>query len=323
MVSTGAVASEIKVTDATVHYPDKESGARRIVLNDISLNVRGGEFVTVVGPSGCGKSTLLRLVLGSQFPNEGSVAVDSKPVEQVCRERGIVYQKYSLFPHVTVRDNIALGPVLEETSIPSRAAAAAFFFLPKKLRNALPLKYFRSYEKWGQEADQMLERIGLTVADGRKYPHELSGGMRQRVAIGQSLIMKPKVLLMDEPFGALDHTTREDMQLFLLEQWAEHKMTVFFVTHDLAEAVYLGTRLIGVSQFYTDSNGARGVGARIVTDIQVPGNHPKPHDYKYSKEFSALVQELQRRVLDPNHLQHIRDFNRTHQDAEKEVGGVS
>lgn len=305
----------INMEGVTVHYPDREHGGRKVVLNDVGLHVRSGEFITVVGPSGCGKSTLLRLVLGSQFANEGTVLVDGEHVSEVNRQRGIVYQKYSLFDNLTVLENIALGGILEETSIPDRVLAAPLFILPKGLRRKVPLPYFKASNQWMAKAVEILKRIGLSETDGRKYPHELSGGMRQRVAIGQALIMKPKILLMDEPFGALDHSTREDMQLFILEQWQQYGMTIFFVTHDLGEAVFLGSRLIGLSQFYKNGDGTRGHGAKIVSDIAVPGPHPRPNSFKSSPEFNRLVRSLEEKVLSPEHLQHIHEFDRTHADS--------
>ena len=296
----------IEISGLTVSYPNKGGNGRKVVLNDVDLRVNAGEFITVIGPSGCGKSTVLRTVLGSQFPNQGSVTVDGRQVEQVDRQRGIVYQRYSLFDNLTVLDNIAIGPILEETTIPERL---------------LVFPYLKSRRKWRTEAQEMLDRIGLSKQDGKLYPHDLSGGMRQRVAIAQAMMMNPKVLLMDEPFGALDHSTREDMQLFILEWWEKYGTTIFFVTHDLDEAIFLGTRVIRLSQHYTGEDGNKGVGARIVTDVTVPGDHPRPHEFKFSPEFTELKRQLERDVLDPKHLQHIHDFNLNHMDAKTVLGG--
>ena len=146
-----------------------------------------------------------------------------------------------------------------------------------------------------------------------KYPHELSGGMRQRVAIAQAAIMKPEILLMDEPFGALDDATRQEMQSFLLELWEESRMTIFFVTHDLEEALFLGTRIVVLSQYYVAADGVEG--AKIVTDKEVPGGHPKPHDFKYTPEFNDLLAQVRRDGLDPEVRQTIDEFDLSHRDA--------
>ncbi|HEX9868422.1 MAG TPA: ATP-binding cassette domain-containing protein, partial [Candidatus Tectomicrobia bacterium] len=204
-----------------VSYPknDNGPGGRNVVLNNVRLNIRAGEFLSLVGPTGCGKSTILRLILGSQFPTQGQVLVDGQAVSGVDRDRGVVFQKYSLFPHLTVLENIAYGPLLERTSMPQRV-----LYTPA---------YRRTRRQSLQEAREYLVRIGLQSWDGDKYPYELSGGMQQRVAIAQALMMQPKILLMDEPFGALDHNTRLAMQLLILEQWEESRMTIIFITHDL------------------------------------------------------------------------------------------
>ena len=266
-----------------VSYP-LSGGGRKIVLANVDLEIQACDFITVVGPSGCGKSTLLRLLLGSQFPTQGEAKLRGAPITGVDRDRGIVYQHYGLFPNLSVIDNIAFGPLLHQTNLWQRSCHTPGFF--------------RCRRKAREEARAYIEHIGLKSADVPKYPHELSGGMRQRVAIAQSLIMKPSILLMDEPFGALDASTREDMQMFILEQWEEHQMTVLFVTHDLEEACYLGSRIIALSQFWSDDQGV-GRGAKIVTDRTVSGEHPKPLGYKSSAEFLTLRSDVHRLALDP------------------------
>jgi NitT/TauT family transport system ATP-binding protein len=267
------------------------------------LNIRAGEFLSLVGPTGCGKSTVLRLILGSQFPTRGQVLVDGQAVAGVNRERGVVFQKYSLFPHLTVLENIAYGPLLERTSMPQRV-----FYTPA---------YRRVRRESLAEAQQYLGRIGLNPWDGDKFPYELSGGMQQRVAIAQALMMRPKILLMDEPFGALDHNTRLAMQLLILEQWEEYRMTVVFVTHDLEEACYVGTRVIGLSQYWSDDVGKPGVGATIVTDLPTPGGHPKPTGIRSAAEFSTLLERVRHDALDPNNRQRVHEFDLSHRDALK------
>ncbi len=286
-------------------YPRPDGRGERVVLHDVDLRVRAGEMITVVGPSGCGKSTLLRLILGSEQPSKGRVLIDGAPVVGASRERGIVFQKYSLFPHLTVLDNIVFGLDLEEFSLASRI-----------LR---PGHYRRRRAVYREKAEVYLERMGLADS-GSKYPHQLSGGMRQRVAIAQAAIMEPRILLMDEPFGALDDTTRQEMQLFLLELWEQARMTIFFVTHDLEEALFLGTRILVLSQYFTADQPVEG--AKIVTDKAVPGGHPKPHDFRYSDGFGKLLAQIRRDGLDPAVRQHIDTFDLSHRDAVQENDGT-
>jgi NitT/TauT family transport system ATP-binding protein len=263
----------------------------KVVLDDIDLAVAQGEIVTVVGPSGCGKSTLLRLVLGQEFPNAGTVLIDGEPCGFADRNRGIVYQKYSLFPHMNVLDNVLIGPRL-----------SCGFFERRRRR-----------KEFEEEAMTYLARMGLQE-HSRKLPHELSGGMRQRVAIAQSLIMKPKILLMDEPFGALDPGSRENMQIFLLELWEEFKMTIFFVTHDLEEAVFLGTRIIVLSQYYTDERGNGEEvrrGARIVFDHALP-KEAQSTLVKTTAEFGELIQQIRQEGFNPKYLRHASSFDLAH-----------
>jgi NitT/TauT family transport system ATP-binding protein len=266
-----------------------KSYGSKVVLDDIDLAVAQGEIVTVVGPSGCGKSTLLRLALGQELPSAGQVLIDGKPCGFADPSRGIVYQKYSLFPHLNVLDNVLLGPRLSCGLLERR----------------------RRRQEFEEEAMRYLQRMGLED-HSRKFPHELSGGMRQRVAIAQSLIMKPKILLMDEPFGALDPGTRENMQIFLLELWEELGMTIFFVTHDLEEAVFLGTRIIVLSQYYTDSRGEGALrGARVVFDHALP-KEAKSTVVKTAAAFGALIQQIREQGFNPKYLRHASQFNLTH-----------
>jgi NitT/TauT family transport system ATP-binding protein len=271
----------------------KRYGART-VLDNIDLSVAPGELCTVVGPSGCGKSTLLRIVVGQEAASEGQVLIDGAPAGLPDGYRGIVYQKYSLFPHLTALENVLLGKTLEYPFYRRRAAIAAH----------------------REEAMELLERARIAEHAG-KYPHELSGGMQQRVAIAQTLIKRPRIVLMDEPFGALDAGVREDMQVLLLELWETFEMSVFFVTHDLEEAAYLGTRVVVLSQYYTDDRGpAAGPsrGAKIVADHALP-RRAMPTVVKSSPEFNDLVQQIRREGFDPAYLRHARDFNLRHPDA--------
>ncbi|SDH76116.1 NitT/TauT family transport system ATP-binding protein [Sinosporangium album] len=183
-------------------------------LRGIDLDVRAGEFVTLVGPSGCGKSTLLDLLAGLTAPSDGEILLDGVPVDGPGLDRGVVFQQYALFPWRTALANIAFG--LEAKSVPRRERH--------------------------ERARHYLDLVGLS-GFGERYPHELSGGMRQRVAIARSLAFDPDVLLMDEPFAALDAQTRESLQEELLGIWQKTGKTVVFITHGIDEAVYLGQRV--------------------------------------------------------------------------------
>ncbi len=280
---------------------------QKIVLDDVDLAASPGTFCSVVGPSGCGKSTLFRLILGEETPTSGEIFIDGAEVTAPGTDRGIVYQRYSLYPHLTVVENVMLG---------------------RNLRIGLFERVQRRAE-FRDEAMKYLERVRL-AEHAQKYPHELSGGMQQRVAIAQALITNPKILMMDEPFGALDPETRETMQVFLLELWDEHRMSIFFVTHDMEEAVYLGTRVLVLSQYYTDDRGngpAVKRGSRIVADYHLPSavNSTK---VKNSKEFLELIDEIRQVGFNPEHLQHVTQFNLKHPDsfqtlATKESGRVT
>lgn len=310
----------IDTQQVSVRYSDEQK-VTRTVLNDINLRVRRGELVTVVGPSGCGKSTLLRLLLGAQFPTDGNVLVDGNRVENVSRDCGIVYQSYSLFPHLSVLDNICFGLVLEQTNLWQGFAGFPFAVMERILTSTgIPkalgfVPFIKARREAREQAYEFLDGIGLDRGDALKFPHELSGGMRQRVAIAQAVIMKPKILLMDEPFGALDQNRREEMQDFIFEQWLKHKLTVFFVTHDLDEAVRLGTRLICLSQYWTDPRKYPGQGAKIVVDKKVLGGTEKPSTFAGSDEFKALIREIGQIGLNSKRDDAVSRFDLSHPDA--------
>lgn len=264
----------------------------RQVLADIDLAVSFGEFVTLVGPSGCGKSTFLRLLLGQERLTSGTLLIDGEEVGSPDTKRGIVYQRYSLFPHLTVWNNIEFG---------------------LKLKVGWR-RWRREKKKFYNEIFQIIKKIKLDGHE-KKYPFQLSGGQQQRVAIAQALITQPKILLMDEPFGALDPFTREAMQMFLLSLWEETKMTIFFVTHDLGEAVYIGSRVLCLSQYYTEGRGS-GIqyGARIVSDIDL-GREIKSPSVKATKEFGDIVRRLIYEGMEPKHLQSAAVFHSQHPDS--------
>ncbi|ANI61980.1 ABC transporter ATP-binding protein [Pseudomonas sp. GR 6-02] len=222
--------------------------ADQVVLEGLNLSVNEGEFCTLVGASGCGKSTFLRLLLGQERASRGEILLDGQALAgEPDSSRGVVFQRYSVFPHLTVLDNVALG--LE---------------LP---RSPLLGRLFGSTKQEARDhASVLLHKVGLGHSLD-KYPAQLSGGMQQRLAIAQALIMKPRVLLLDEPFGALDPGIRKDMHSLLLELWRETQLTVFMVTHDLSEGFSLGTRLLVFDKVRVDPHAPGAYGARITYDI--------------------------------------------------------
>jgi NitT/TauT family transport system ATP-binding protein len=202
--------SLLSIQDVTVRFEPKGKPVV-LALDNVSLNVEHNTFSVIVGPSGCGKSTLLRLVAGLETPTSGRLDLDGKPILGPSADRGMVFQSYTLFPWLTVRENVMFGPKLKG--------------LPKS-----------EYE---DIADRFIAAVHLKGFE-KSYPKELSGGMRQRVALARALANDPRILLMDEPFGALDSQTRQLMQELLLEIWQEQRKTVLFITHDIDEAVFLG-----------------------------------------------------------------------------------
>ncbi len=218
----------------------------RPIIERVNVDVAEGEFISIVGASGCGKSTFLRLLLAQERPTRGEIRIDgAEPAREPGLDRGIVFQRYSVFPHMTVRDNIVAGESF-------RAGWGRFFGDAARAAR--------------DRADQTLARIGLDhVADN--YPATLSGGMQQRLAIAQALAAKPRVLLLDEPFGALDPGTRLSMHGFLQDLRAETGMTVFMVTHDLEEAFKLGDRVLVFDKPRWDPHDPSRYGATITYDF--------------------------------------------------------
>ncbi len=219
-----------------------------VVLERLNLQVNAGEFCSMVGASGCGKSTFLRLLLGQEAPSRGTLLLDGKTLPaEPDSSRGVVFQRYSVFPHLRVLDNVTIGLEFPQARLLGRLFGA-------RKREA------RERAVW------MLEKVGLGQALD-KYPAQLSGGMQQRLAIAQAFIMQPRVLLLDEPFGALDPGIRKDMHALLLQLWSETRMTVFMVTHDLSEGFNLGTRLLVFDKVRIDPHEPNAYGARITYDI--------------------------------------------------------
>ncbi len=234
----------IQVNNVWKQYGDN------VILERMNLTVNEGEFVTLVGTSGCGKSTFLNMLLGTVNPSKGEILLDGKPIpDEPGPDRGIVFQQYSVFPHMTVLENVMATRGFERKGL-----TGYLFGNAKKTAR--------------EEATAMLDQVGLSHALD-KFPDELSGGMRQRLAIAQALLGKPRILLLDEPFGALDPGIRADMHDLVLTLWKEHKLTVFMVTHDLKEGFYLGTRLWVFDKLRHDPQAPQRYGAGITYDLSV------------------------------------------------------
>ncbi len=236
--------SFIEVNNVWKHYGDN------VVLERVNTNVNKGEFITIVGTSGCGKTTFLNMLLGTESPTRGTILMDGTPIPaEPDADRGIVFQKYSVFPHLTALQNVILAREFEGARV-------------------LGKLFGKSRQLAKQQAQEMLSLVGLEHAQ-TKYPHELSGGMQQRLAIAQALMKQPKVLLLDEPFGALDPGIRADMHQLILDIWQKTGVTIFMITHDLKEGFYLGTRLWVFDKLRHDSQAPNAYGATITFDIPV------------------------------------------------------
>jgi NitT/TauT family transport system ATP-binding protein len=274
-------------------------GSKR-VLHEVEVRVPRGQFLSLVGPSGCGKSTLLRAILGTHLPIAGSVLVwqpgdaTGRGGAGPGRDRGIVYQQYSLYPFLTALENVAIGLMLDRTSLPFR-----LFQWPR---------WRRLRKQHRAEAEAMLNRVRLGDAL-HLYPHEMSGGMRQRVALAQALVMKPEIILLDEPFGALDEATREDLQKLLLGLHDENveaarrggipAHTLIIVTHELNEALLVGDRVVGLSQYWDwkAENHAQCPGATVIYDKTAPIF--KAVQVRDFEQFTRQREEIRSVVFNP------------------------
>ena len=276
----------------------KAFGSKR-VLHDVDLRIAAGQIVALVGPSGCGKSTLFNAILGTHPPTSGQVIVGRNGQEHVVtgtnRNRGIVYQRFPLYPFLTVLEGVAFGLMLDETSLPFRAFR--------------PLEWRKLWREHLDRAAAALTRVHLTEADFGKYASELSGGMQQRVAVAQAIVMRPQILLLDEPFGALDEATRESLQTMLLEFYEENRAalargeqpphTMVIVTHELTEAIYVADRVVGLSQHWDwrAEGHASCPGATVVYDKVAPVYRPgDPKDYE---QFADQRKEIRETVTEP------------------------
>jgi NitT/TauT family transport system ATP-binding protein len=253
---------ELVVDHLSLAYGQRSTGTSFLALSDVNLTVGDGEFVTIVGPSGCGKSTLLMLVAALLSPSRGSIRLNGREVKHPGSDRALVFQDFALLPWRTVLANVELG--LELKGLPAAEC--------RKI------------------ARRHVAMVGLGAFE-RHYPHQLSGGMRQRVGIARALSVEPEVLLMDEPFGALDAQIRQVMGLELLRIWERGRKTILFVTHDIDEAIYLADRIIVMSA----SPG------RVIEEIKVTLKRPRLLEIRNTPEFTAYRQRvwdlLQEQVL--------------------------
>ena len=248
-----SVTPKISVTNVAKEYDDV------VIIERLNIDIDDGAFCTIVGASGCGKSTFLRLLLSQELPTRGSILIDGEPLPpEPTMDRGIVFQRYSVFPHLSVEDNLILADEFAQASFSGR------LFGGKRAAAR-------------EEVAETLDKIGLYAAKD-KYPTQLSGGMQQRLAIAQALLKKPKVLLLDEPFGALDPGIRADMHDLLLGLWEDLSMTIFMVTHDINEAFKLGTRMLVFDKIRHDPDEPNAYGATITYDLPLKtnGDHEPP-----------------------------------------------
>ena len=245
--------SAVAVSQVSRTFAGVRGGSPTVALTPIDLDVAQNDFVTILGPSGCGKSTLLRIIAGLDAPSTGKVMAAGRPITGPAPDRGMVFQSYTLFPWLTVADNIAFG--LREKG------------MPKSQRNGIVQDY--------------VAKVGLKGFENH-WPKQLSGGMQQRVAIARALANDPEVLLLDEPFGALDHQTRGLMQELLLQIWEADRKTVLFVTHDIEEAIFLANRCVVMT--------ARP--GRIRADVTIGLPHPRSYRMKSQPEFLDYKRRL-------------------------------
>jgi len=236
--------SELVIEKVWKEYGDQ------IVLEDVSLTVASRAFVALVGPSGCGKTTFLRMLLGQERPTRGAILLDGEPLPpEPGPDRGVVFQRYSVLPHLTVLGNVLLGREFSAARYKAKLFGAA-------RRSAI------------DEARRLIGEVGLSGAED-KYPAQLSGGMQQRLALAQALIMKPKILLLDEPFGALDPGIRAEIHTLMKRLWHETQMTVVMVTHDMREAFTLASRVIAFERRRDRPEEKLRYGATITKDISI------------------------------------------------------
>jgi NitT/TauT family transport system ATP-binding protein len=228
---------------------------QQVVLERLNIEVEEGEFVAIVGASGCGKTTFLNMLLGTEAPSKGQLLLDGEPIpDEPDAHRGVVFQRYSVFPHLTVLGNVMLGDEFSSARWLGRVWG--------KKRRAIR-----------QRAQAMLAQVGLELAQN-KYPHQLSGGMQQRLALAQALMKQPRILLLDEPFGALDPGIRSEMHQLITRLWQQHNLTIFMITHDLKEGFSLASRLLVFDKLRHDPHAPEAWGATITYDLPLDRAQP-------------------------------------------------
>ncbi len=266
---------KIKIENVKKIYKG-QSGKETVALNGVNLDIMQNEFVCVVGPSGCGKTTLLNIIAGLEQADEGKVFLDSEEVLGPGNDRGVIFQQYALFPWLTVRKNIEFG--LTYVRIKDTKTV-----VNKESGKEETVEYYRPYTKEEKRAisEKYMKMVDLSEF-ANSYPKELSGGMKQRVAIARGYAVAPEVLLMDEPFGALDAQTRAQLQEDLLKTWQQEKKTCFFITHDVEEAVLLATKVVIMS--------SRPGRVKEIVDIDLP--YPRNQATKLLPEFNEIKNKI-------------------------------
>jgi NitT/TauT family transport system ATP-binding protein len=251
--STARAAPKISFAGVQKRYPGKGQAQGTLALDSFNFDFAPSEIVSIVGPTGCGKTTAMNVLAGFEQPSAGTVSVDGNPIHAPGSDRGVVFQQSTLFPWMTVLANVVLGV---------------------KCRG-------EEREQYEPRALRLLEEVGLKGFEGH-YPYQLSGGMQQRVQIARALINEPDILLMDEPFGALDYQTRLLMQKLLLRLWAHFRPTILFITHDVGEAIFISDRVIAMTK--------RPGRVKCIVNVTAP----KPRDYEFigSPEFTRLEHDL-------------------------------
>lgn len=246
------MVGEIKIENVHKEFVNPD-GSKVVALNDVNLNVKPGSFVTLIGPSGCGKTTLLRAIAGLGLAESGTISVDGEKITKAGVDRGYVFQQANLFPWLNIRNNIAFG-----------------------------LKARGGYKENKEEVDQFIEMVGLKEF-AKSYPHQISGGMCQRAALARTLVGHPKVLLLDEPLGALDAFTRMNMQDMILDLWKQYNTTMVMVTHDVDEAIYMSDQVIVMS--------ARPAKVEQIIDIDLPRPRRRGQDVfmNYRKQILKIL----------------------------------
>jgi NitT/TauT family transport system ATP-binding protein len=286
MVQGSLMMPLIELKNVGIEYETRGQVPKK-VLDGLDLSIHRGEFIAVCGQTGCGKSTMLRLILGAERPTTGHVLIDGCEISRPDRHRGYVPQKYSLFPDKTVLDNITFGPEMEEFGLAGR----------------LSFRFRRRRKELRELAHRYLRQMGLQEADASKYPDQLSGGMQQRVAIAQALMMQPKILLMDEAFSALDPATRTGMQKLVRGLWAETGTTFLFVTHNVAEAIYLGTRVVVLGKRFSSGS------SQVILDIDVPASARTASGEPCRQEVERLEKSIEGAAMDGQAELEMAEFH--------------